>query len=98
MASKPKKSQGIRAWGILAPARMTRAAGIVITLGVIVLFLAEVPLLDQLQLKTYDMRLPALPRAAPQHGTIAAIDQKSLAELGRWAWSRAILAELRPKL
>src|SRR6266852_2325305 len=98
MASKPAKSHGIRAWGILAPARMTRAAGIVITLGVIVLFLAEVPLLDQLELKTYDMRLRALPRAAPQHVTIAAIDEKSLAKLGRWPWSRAILAELVRKL
>jgi adenylate cyclase len=77
---------------------MTRAAGIVITLGVIVLFLAEVPLLDQLELKTYDMRLRALPRAAPQHVTIAAIDEKSLAKLGRWPWSRAILAELVRKL
>src|SRR5712692_1379334 len=94
MASKPKKSQGIRAWGILAPARMTRAAGIVVTLGVIVLFLAEVPLLDQLELKTYDMRLRALPKTAPKHVTIAAIDEQSLAKLGRWPWSRATFAEL----
>src|SRR6266849_5307239 len=98
MASKPKKSQGIRAWGILAPARMTRAAGIAITLGVIVLFLAEVPLLDQLELKTYDMRLRALPKVAPKHVTIAAIDEKSLAKLGRWPWSRTTWAELVQRL
>jgi hypothetical protein len=57
---------------------MARAVGIVITLGVILLFFTEVPLLDQLELKTYDMRLRALPRSAPQHVIIAAIDEKSL--------------------
>src|SRR5882672_12421275 len=103
MASKPKKSQGIRAWGILAPARMTRAVGILIALGVILLFLtdvyfADLPLLEQLELKTYDMRLKALPKIAPQHVTIAAIDEKSLAKLGRWPWSRSIYADLIHKL
>jgi len=73
---------------------MTRAAGIVITLGVIVLFWAEVPLLDQLELKTYDMRLRALEKSAPRHVTIAAIDEQSLAKLGRWPWSRATFAAL----
>jgi adenylate cyclase len=77
---------------------MTRAAGILITLGVILLFFTEVPLLDQLELKTYDMRLRALPKIAPKHVTIAAIDEKSLARLGRWPWSRATLAELVRKL
>jgi adenylate cyclase len=77
---------------------MTRAAGILITLGVILLFFTEVPLLDQLELKTYDMRLRALPKVAPKHVTIAAIDEKSLAKLGRWPWSRATLAQLVRKL
>jgi adenylate cyclase len=77
---------------------MARAVGIVITLGVILLFLTEVPLLDQLELKTYDMRLRALPRSAPQHVTIAAIDEKSLAKLGRWPWSRSTFAELVQRL
>jgi len=77
---------------------MTRAAGILITLGVILLFLTEVPLLDQLELKTYDMRLRALPKVAPKHVTIAAIDEKSLARLGRWPWSRSTFAELVQRL
>jgi adenylate cyclase len=77
---------------------MTRAAGILITLGVILLFFTEVPLLDQLELKTYDMRLRALPKVAPKHVTIAAIDEKSLAKLGRWPWSRATFAELVQRL
>src|SRR4051812_12492014 len=98
MTAKPARKRGIRAWGILAPARMARAVGILITLGVILLFFTEVPLLDQLELKTYDMRLRALPKVAPKHVTIAAIDEKSLARLGRWPWSRATLAELVRKL
>jgi adenylate cyclase len=82
---------------------MARASGIVITLGVILLFLtdafvAEVRLLDQLELKTYDMRLRSLPRSAPQHVTIAAIDEKSLARIGRWPWSRGTWAELVQRL
>src|SRR5258708_5819221 len=44
------------------------------------------------------MRLRALPRSAPQHVTIAAIDEKSLAKLGRWPWSRATFAELVDRL
>ena len=77
---------------------MARAFGIVITLGVILLFFTEVPLLDQLELKTYDMRLKALPRSTPKHVTIAAIDEKSLRSVGRWPWSRATHAELVRKL
>ncbi len=77
---------------------MTRAAGIAITLGVIVLFLAEVPLLDQLELKTYDMRLRALERTVPRYVTIAAIDEHSLAKLGRWPWSRTTFAQLIQRL
>src|SRR5258706_1817129 len=103
MALKPTKARGIKAWGILAPARMARAVGILITLGVILLFLtdvfiADLPLLEQLELKTYDMRLRSLPRSAPQHVTIAAIDERSVAKLGRWPWSRATFAQLIQRL
>ena len=51
-----------------------------------------VPLLDQVERKTYDMRLRALEREAPRFVTIAAIDEASLARLGRWPWSRTTLA------
>src|SRR5260221_1931874 len=103
MALKPTKARGIKAWGILAPARMSRAVGIHKTVGVILLFLtdvsiADLPLLEQLELKTYDMRLRSLPRSAPQHVTIAAIDERSVAKLGRWPWSRATFAQLIQRL
>jgi adenylate cyclase len=104
MAQNTTKKRGARAWFIVAPARMTRSLGIVITLAVCALFLAaglrdfEVPLLDQLELKTYDMRLRALEASRPRHVTIAAIDEQSLARVGRWPWSRSVHAELVRRL
>jgi len=104
MAENTRKKQGARAWFIVAPARTTRSLGIVITLAVCALFLAaglaefEVPLLDQLELKTYDMRMRAQERSAPPHVTIAAIDEQSLARVGRWPWSRSVHADLVRRL
>jgi CHASE2 domain-containing sensor protein len=76
---------------------------VALTLCVIALFFADelgfdVPLLGQVELKTYDMRLRALPSAAPRFVTIAAIDEASLAKLGRWPWSRTTFASLAEKL
>ena len=104
MAENTTKKHGARAWFIVAPARMTRSLGIVITLAVCALFLAaglaefEVPLLDQLELKTYDMRMRALDHLQPRHVTIAAIDEQSLAKVGRWPWSRSVHAEIIRRL
>jgi len=58
----------------------------------------NVPLLGQIELKTYDMRLRALHNAPPRYVTIAAIDEQSLARLGRWPWSRTIFAALAERL
>jgi adenylate cyclase len=88
---------------ILAPVRIARAAGTVLALSVIALFLADergldVPFLQTLELKTYDMRLRGLESAPPRHVTIAAIDEASLARLGRWPWSRTTFAALAERL
>jgi adenylate cyclase len=82
---------------------MARALGLVLALCVIALFFADergldVPLLGPVELKTYDMRLRALPSAPPRYVTIAAIDEASLARLGRWPWSRTTLAALAQRL
>jgi adenylate cyclase len=74
-----------------------------ITLCVIALFVADelgldVPLLGQIERKTYDMRLRALPSAPPRFVTIAAIDEASLAKIGRWPWSRTTFAALAERL
>jgi adenylate cyclase len=104
MTAATTKKRGARAWFIVAPARLTRSLGIVITLAVCALFLTaglsdiEVPLLDQLELKTYDMRMRALNSPHPRYVTIAAIDEQSLARVGRWPWSRAVHAELAKRL
>ncbi len=69
-----------------------------LTLCVIALFFTGVPLLDQLELKTYDMRLRGLHNTPARHVTIAAIDEQSLAKIGRWPWSRSTLAVLAERL
>src|SRR5262245_61461370 len=89
---------------ILAPSRMARSVGIALTLGVIALFFADergqvdVPLLKQIELKTYDMRLRGLESPPPRHVAIAAIDEQSLARIGRWPWSGTTLAALAERL
>ena len=89
---------------ILAPTHLARAVGAALTLCVIALFFADqrhlvaVPLLDQIEGKTYDMRLRALQRGTPRFVTIAAIDEESIAKLGRWPWSRTTLAALAERL
>src|SRR5688500_14832795 len=104
MAQNTTKKRGAKAWFIVAPARITRSLGIVITLAVCALFLAanlipfEVPLLDQLELKTYDMRMRSLDTPRARHVTIAAIDEPSLARVGRFPWSRTVHADIARRL
>jgi len=63
------------------------------------LYLVGNPLLDIIELKTYDFRLAMHP-APPGDPVVAivAIDEKSLAAHGRWPWSRATMARLVEKL
>ncbi len=83
---------------------MARVVGLALAACVIALFSADerdllrVPLLGQVELKTYDMRPRALPSAPARFVTIAAIDEASLAKLGRWPWSRSTFAELAERL
>jgi adenylate cyclase len=82
----------------LAPARLARKVGAGLTLAAVLAYVLGIPLLDLLELKTYDMRLRALRPSPPQHVTIAAIDERSLAGLGRWPWTRLTLATLLDRL
>ena len=56
-------------------------------------------LLRLAELKTFDLRMYARGMRKP-HGEVAivAIDDKSIAELGRWPWPRTILAQLAEAL
>jgi adenylate cyclase len=83
---------------ILAPHRLAKWLGAGLTLAVVALYFTGIALLDLLELKTYDMRLRGLRAAPPQQVAIAAIDEQSLAELGRWPWSRVTLSTLVDRL
>jgi adenylate cyclase len=69
--------------------------GLAVTAGFFALFVRYPGLLQTLELKTSDARMMARP-APPlsDHIVIVAIDDKSIAELGHWPWSRAVLADL----
>ncbi len=72
-----------------------RKIGAALTGFMLIMYLAGNHLLDALELKTYDMRLTAGGTRAPAGDVaIAAIDEKSLAAMGRWPWSRSIMANL----
>jgi adenylate cyclase len=75
----------------VGPASLTLATILVIA----TLFVVGVPILDFLELKTYDLRFvsrgPRLPSAPV---VMAVIDEKSLDAEGRWPWPRAKLASL----
>jgi diguanylate cyclase (GGDEF)-like protein len=51
----------------------------------------------RLDLLAYDMMLPSHPRAADV-AVVLAIDDESLARIGRWPWPRAVHAQLLDKL
>jgi adenylate cyclase len=59
----------------------------------------EVPIITQLDNIIYDARLQlTMPRGVDERIVILDIDEKSLEEVGRWPWSRALLAQLVDKL
>jgi len=54
-----------------------------------------VPLLDRVELSSYDLRFSARGAVAPAPEVVlAVVDEKSLDALGRWPWSRARMAEV----
>jgi adenylate cyclase len=78
---------------------LTRVTPMKITLFVIfialILFFADFRFLHFMELKTLDLRIASRGEQPPGNETvIAVIDEKSLAELGRWPWSRETIARL----
>ena len=62
---------------------------------VVILFLTGVPILDLIELKTYDLRFLSRGRLKPTNAVVMAlIDEKSLDTEGRWPWPRSKLATL----
>ncbi len=70
-----------------------------LTLGtilvVVMLFLFGIPILDLIELKTYDLRFLSRGQLRPSPAVVmAVIDEKSLATEGRWPWPRSKIAAL----
>ena len=62
---------------------------------VVVLFLTGIPILDLIELKTYDLRFLSRGYLKPSPAVVMAlIDEKSLDTEGRWPWPRSKLARL----
>ena len=68
--------------------------GVLITLGVVCLYLLKIPFLEFIELKALDLQF--LARGTEKPGSeivLVTIDEKSLDELGRWPWSRRVIAQ-----
>ena len=70
-----------------------------LTLGsillVVILFFAGIPILDLIELKTYDLRFLSRGQVQPSPAVVmAVIDEKSLNTEGRWPWPRSKFAAL----
>jgi adenylate cyclase len=69
-----------------------------VTIGII-MYLVGIPFLDQMELKTVDLRFVArgsIP--AGQDVVLAVIDEKSIAKEGKWVWPRTKFIQLVQKL
>jgi adenylate cyclase len=64
-------------------------------LAVLVLYAARVPILELIELKTYDLRFVSRGPLTPSPAVaLAVIDEKSLDAEGRWPWPRSKIARL----
>ena len=76
---------------------------VTLTLGVIILVLlllvSSTPILDLIELKTYDLRVLSRNPVPPSRAVVlAVIDEKSLEREGRWPWPRSKIAALVNRL
>jgi len=66
-----------------------------ITLFVLILFAAEIRILELIELKTYDLRFLSRGTRTPSPAVVlAVVDEKSLNVEGRWPWPRSKIAEV----
>ena len=77
-----------------------RFFGILLTLFVLGSYITGSALLESVEMKFYDMRAKFREdtRQQPAEVAIVAIDDSSLAQLGRWPWPRTRIAEMLEKL
>jgi CHASE2 domain-containing sensor protein len=65
-----------------------------LTVSVALLFAGSTDLMESLERKAYDLGVRATSRAPSDKVAIIAIDDASIANLGRWPWSRSIHARM----
>ncbi|HEU4368804.1 MAG TPA: adenylate/guanylate cyclase domain-containing protein [Methylomirabilota bacterium] len=83
------------AWRRFRPRLNTASLTVGVVLPVALLFVSGTPILDLIELKTYDLRfLSRGPRQPSSAVVMAAIDEKSLDTEGRWPWPRSKIAAL----
>src|SRR5262245_1500302 len=71
--------------------------GVVIVL-LVALFTKASDLIPSLERKAYDLGVLATARDPAKNITIIAIDEDSLEKIGRWPWSREVLAKMTDQL
>src|SRR6185295_13728056 len=71
--------------------------GLVVVIAVF-LFYRMSDLIPSLESKAYDLGVRATSREPAKNIAIIAIDEESLDKIGRWPWSREILAEMTEQL
>ncbi|NJO16714.1 MAG: CHASE2 domain-containing protein [Thioploca sp.] len=65
-----------------------------LTIGIILFIMAQLNLLQPLEQALYDAHIRWFNRTAGDQVAVIAIDERSLAQLGDWPWSRTTLAQL----
>lgn len=72
---------------------------VLITLAVIFLVICRFPSTEFIELKLYDLKFRFRgPRPVGQEVALIAIDDASIKEVGRWPWSREVMARLLARL
>jgi CHASE2 domain-containing sensor protein len=69
-----------------------------VAVSVVMLILGNGELLQGLERKAYDMGVGAATRTPSDKVAVIAIDKQSLDNIGRWPWSREIMADMVDKL
>ena len=75
-----------------------RVPGFNLLISAVMLILGNGDLLQGLERKAYDMGVAATSRTPSDKVAVIAIDKQSLDNIGRWPWSREIMADMVDKL
>src|SRR6476660_1242871 len=69
-----------------------------VVVAVVILVLSGRDLIQSLERKAYDLGVQATSRTPSDKIAVIAIDDQSIANIGRWPWSREVHAKLIDKL